>query len=59
MEKRYGIAVSPGVAVTKAFVMKSADIVVKKTVINEDDIPREIARFEDALTKTRAELLNI
>ena len=59
MEKHYGIAVSPGVIVAKALVMESKDILVKKVPIDESDIPREIARFEDALTKTRAELLNI
>jgi len=59
MEKHYGIPVSPGVVFAKAFVVESDEIVVQKTTITEDDIPREIARFEDALTKTRAELLTI
>ncbi len=59
MEKHYGIAVSPGIVYARALVLESKDIVVKKMPIGETDIPREIARFEDALTKTRAELLNI
>ncbi|MFC1809309.1 phosphoenolpyruvate--protein phosphotransferase [Candidatus Omnitrophota bacterium] len=59
MEKHYGIAVSPGIVVAKALVTESKDILVKKIPIDEADIPREIARFEDALTKTRAELLSI
>ncbi|MBN1493285.1 MAG: phosphoenolpyruvate--protein phosphotransferase [Candidatus Omnitrophica bacterium] len=59
MEKHYGIAVSPGIVFARALVMESKDLVVKKVPIDETDIPREIARFEDALTKTRAELLNI
>ena len=59
MGKRFGIAVSPGIIVAKAFVLESGDLTVKKTAITEADIPREIARFEDALTKTRAALLTI
>jgi phosphotransferase system enzyme I (PtsI) len=59
MEKHYGIAVSPGIVYARALVLESKDIIVKKAPISEADIPREIARFEDALTKTRAELLNI
>lgn len=59
MEKRTGIAVSPGVTFAKAFVLKSQEVKAKRVAITDADIPREIARFEDALTKTRAELLQV
>jgi len=55
----HGIAVSPGVAIGKVLVLHSEEPSVKKVSIDEKDIPYQIARFEDALTKTRAELLSI
>ena len=54
-----GIAVSPGVAIGKVLVLHPEELSIKKGTINVSDIPYEIARFEDALTKTRAELLSI
>src|SRR3989338_4565738 len=55
-----GIPVSPGVAIGKAFVLHSEDsFSVPKTPIAPDDIPKEIVRFEEALTKTRSELFGI
>jgi len=56
----HGIAVSPGVALGKALVFHSEDFFsIPESAIPESNIPHEIARFEEALTKTRAELLNI
>jgi phosphotransferase system enzyme I (PtsI) len=54
-----GIGVSPGVAIGKTLVLHAEELSVKKVNIEEKDIPFQIARFEDALTKTRAELLSI
>ncbi len=54
-----GIAASPGVAIGKAFLLDNEDMVVSKRIIKESMIPKEITRFEDALTKTRAEILGI
>jgi len=54
-----GIGVSPGVAIGKVLVLHAEELSVKKIDIEESDIPYQIARFEDALTKTRAELLSI
>jgi len=59
METLKGIPVSPGVAIGKALVFHGEDIVAPHRNIGEEDMPKEIARFEDALTKTRAELLKI
>lgn len=59
MKKLNGIAASPGIAMGKAIVIGSEDISIPKKTIKESAIPKEIARFEDALTKTRAEILNI
>ena len=58
--KLTGIAVSPGVATGKALVLYSKDFqIIRKVQLSEDQIPREIARFEDALTRTRADILGI
>lgn len=58
--KLVGIPVSPGVAIGKAFVLHAEDFqAIPKVKIAEDQIPKEIARFEDALTRTRADILGI
>lgn len=59
MKKLKGIAASPGISMGKAVVIGSEDISIAKKTIKESSIPKEITRFEDALTKTRAEILNI
>lgn len=60
MQVLRGIPVSPGVAMGRVLVFHSEDFfAVPEVKIHDEDIPREIARFEEALTKTRAELLNI
>lgn len=59
-EREYtGIPVSPGVAIGKVFLFDSEEDVVSKHKINKEDIPREIARFEDALIETRKEIQEI
>lgn len=54
-----GIAASPGIAIGKAFVLDSEDYSIPKRTIRESMIPKEITQFEDALTRTRAEILSI
>lgn len=55
-----GIPVSPGVAIGKALVLHAEDFqAMPKVSVSEDKIPQEIARFEDALTRTRADILGI
>jgi phosphotransferase system enzyme I (PtsI) len=56
-EKIYqGIGVSPGVARGKILVYKIADEVVPEYEITAEQIPQEIARFEQALIATREQL---
>ncbi len=60
METFHGIPVSPGVAIGKALVLHSEDVFdVAKIEIRTEDIPKEIVRFEESLTKTRSELFGI
>src|SRR3990167_3978222 len=54
-----GIPVSPGIAIAKALVLHADDFSIPEKKITADEIPREIARFEDALTKTRQALIGI
>ncbi|MBI4394731.1 MAG: phosphoenolpyruvate--protein phosphotransferase [Candidatus Omnitrophica bacterium] len=57
METLHGIPVSPGVAIGKALVLRSEDFfTIPKTEIKGEEIPKEIVRFEESLTKTRSEL---
>ena len=60
MQTLHGIPVSPGVAIGRVLVFHSEDFFsIPETKIEDTAIPHEIARFEEALTKTRAELLSI
>ena len=55
----HGIGVTPGVAIGKAFILDSEEVVVIKRHIDAEQVPAEIARFEDALIRTRKEILDI
>ncbi len=54
-----GIGVSPGIAIGKALLLKSEETIVSRRKVDESEIPVEIARLEEALTKTRAEIIQI
>jgi len=51
-----GIGVSPGVARGNIYVYSIADEVVPEYDVAPGDVPKEIARFEQALIKTREQL---
>ena len=51
-----GIGVSPGVAIGEVVVFAQEGAAVSERVINERDVPLEIARFEEALIKTRHQI---
>ena len=60
MKTIQGIPVSPGVAIGKALILHSEDFFsMTKTPVPSESIPQEVVRFEEALTKTRAELVNV
>ena len=54
-----GIPASPGIVIGRAFLFDTRRIMVSVKSIKEESIPKEIARFEDALIKTRSEILDI
>ncbi len=54
-----GIPASPGLAVGTVFLLDSEEPTVVKRQISTEDLPAEIARFEEALIQTRKEILGI
>jgi phosphoenolpyruvate-protein phosphotransferase (PTS system enzyme I) len=54
-----GIAASPGVVIGQVSVISSDEFNIVKKAIKENEIPKEINRFQDALIKTREEILII
>src|SRR3989338_188807 len=54
-----GIQASPGVCIGKAFLFDSQQVSVIKKKISKEKIPHEISRFEEALIKTRSEIIKI
>lgn len=55
----HGIAVSPGIAMGQTTILHTENFAVPRKTIDSSDIPREIARFEDALTLTRSDILSV
>lgn len=59
-EKRlHGVGVSPGIARGTIFVYRPEDVTPPQRRIEESEIPEEIARFENALLATRAQILEM
>ncbi len=54
-----GIPASPGISIGKAFLFDARRIIVSEKNIKQEAVPKEIARFEEALIKTRSEILDI
>ena len=60
MKQYQGIGVSAGIAIGKVFVLHSGESFnLPKRTVGPEQISNEIARFEDALTRTRNEILTI
>ena len=54
-----GIPAAPGITIGKAHLIDSEDFTVSKRHITEAALPNEINRFQEALMKTRDEILKI
>lgn len=54
-----GIPAAPGIACGPAFILDKQDLFISPRTILEKEIPLEIARFEEALIKTREEVLTV
>jgi len=54
-----GIPAAAGIAEGPAFILDKQDFIVPPRAIMEKEIPIEIARFEEALIRTREEILSI
>jgi len=56
VETRRGIAVSPGVAIGPARIVESQGAQIARKFVMPDEAPREIARFDKALTASQQEI---
>ncbi len=54
-----GIVASPGIKIGKAFVYQGDKIIIPKYLLDDDDIESELQRFEEALQKTKEEIIGI
>ena len=54
-----GIAAAGGIAIGRAMLIDHEDLTVPAVPIAPDQVAAEILRFEDALTKTRTQILKI
>lgn len=54
-----GVAASPGVVFAPVVVFTSDQKIIRRRKIKPDDIPKELATLEEALVKTRTEILQI
>lgn len=54
-----GIPAAPGVAIGPAFLMDQQDYIVPERVISDEEIPVEVARFEEAVLHTKTEIQSI
>jgi len=54
-----GIPAAPGIACGPTFILDKQEFIIAPRAIMEKEIPIEIARFEEALIKTREEILEI
>ena len=54
-----GIPAAPGIAIGTAYIFGKQEIRISKRPIKESEIPFEIVRFEEALIKTRRQIIDI
>src|SRR5690242_6374164 len=54
-----GIGVSPGIAMGKAVIIERREASVYRVPIRDDEVEAEVGRFNEALEKTRVQLLDL
>jgi len=54
-----GIPASPGIVIGEAFLFDTRNLTIPTRGIKKSEVPTEVARFEEALIKTRSEILKI
>ncbi|MBD3379980.1 MAG: phosphoenolpyruvate--protein phosphotransferase [Candidatus Omnitrophica bacterium] len=54
-----GIPAAPGIAIGRAYVYGTEDIIPVERTIDREEIPDEVQRFKDSLKKTKKEILAI
>ncbi len=56
METRKGIAVAPGMVIREAFVLESEGYRIPRHIIKKNEVSKELARLEDAITFAKKEI---
>lgn len=54
-----GIIASPGIRIGKAYLYKTAEIIIPKYTIKDEDVQSEIERFRNSISKTKEEITSI
>lgn len=54
-----GVPAAPGIAIGRCFIMDKQDFIVPPRVVMPEEVPIEIARFEEALLATKSEIREI
>lgn len=54
-----GIIASPGIRIGKAYLYKTAEIIIPKYTIKDEDVVSEIERFRNSIKKTKEEITSI
>ncbi len=54
-----GIPAAPGIAIGSAFILDNQEFIIPPRTILENEIPSEIARFEEAVQRTKEEIQQI
>ena len=58
-DKLKGIAAAPGIVIGPAYLIGADDFSVSKDRIKDSDIPVQIEAFEEAIIKTRKEIIEL
>ena len=53
----HGVPASPGIAIGKVFLLEDDEFCLIQREISKDETKKEVARFREALSKTRAEMV--
>ena len=53
----HGVPASPGIAIGKVFLLEDDEFCLIQREISKDETKKEVARFRDALAKTRSEMV--
>ncbi len=59
MDKFKGIPAAPGIALGKAWFFNSEEVLLSRRTIKDEEVPLEVLRLEEAMIKTRHQIIHI